>query len=120
MFDFVWSEGQGGVPAGAYQGILKGIEPQPANEDQGWGEGVKFVFEVTAGDHKGKTPSRIVSGRRPSSNNNLGKMIVALMGRAPTPGDKIDPTAYIGKPYTVIVAATPKGGTRVETVIPAQ
>lgn len=122
MFDFgIWTEGQGGVPAGAYTGTLKGIEPVPANEEKGWGEGMKFVFEVTQeGEHKGKTPSRIVSGRRPGPNNNLGRMIVALLGGAPNPGDKVDERimACIGKPYTLVVAATPKGGTRVETVAP--
>lgn len=121
MFDFTWSEGNGGVPAGTYKGTLQGIEPVPTNEEKGWGAGVKFVFSVTEeGEHKGKTPSRIVSGNRPTPNNGLGKMLVALMGGAPKPGDKVDPMACIGKPYMLMVAATPKGGTRVETVIPAQ
>lgn len=118
MFDFTWSDGQGGVPAGAYPGTLKGIEPEPPNEEKGWGPGVKFVFQVTSGEHVGKTPTRIVSGNRPTPNNGLGKMIVALMGGPPKPGDKVDIEACIGKPYTIVVGATSKGGTRVETVAP--
>ncbi|WP_337173811.1 hypothetical protein [Paludisphaera sp.] len=119
MFDFgIWTEGQGGVPAGAYPGVFTGTVGEPANEEKGWGEGVKFLFEITAGEHKGKTPIRIVTKTKPGPNNGLGRMLVALLGAPPKPGDSINIEACIGRPYTIIVAATPKGGTRVETVAP--
>ena len=114
-----WGDGQGGVPAGTYQGVFRGVTPVAPNEEKGYGAGVCFAFEVTQeGEHKGKTPSRIVSKSKPSPKNALGRMLVALIGRTPEVGETPDIEGLIGKPYMLIVSARPNGGTRVETVSP--
>lgn len=116
-----WSDGQStGVPAGTYTGIFKGIESVPPLPDKDYGPAVKFIFEVTQGEHKGKTPTRITALPKggPSHKNALGRMILALLGgESPKVGESPNIEALRGKEYLVIVSPAGEGkATRVETV----
>lgn len=103
----------GGVPVGSYVANFVGIEPT-SNE---FGEGLKWEFEVASGPHKGQKTSRMTTNI-PSLKNAAGKILAGLVGHTLTPGEQIDPVAYKGKPYLIVVAATDKGSTRIESVSP--
>jgi hypothetical protein len=108
----------GGVPAGSYNGTFAGIEAQPENKEKGYPAGIRWKFIIDAGPHAGQTASRI-TGTTPSPKNGCGKMLSGLIGRALKEGEQIDPDAYIGKRYLLVVAAGQGGGTRVEAIAPA-
>jgi hypothetical protein len=112
MDGLVWTEASG-VPAGPHTGEFLGVEPFE-NEH---GPGVKWRWKVTEGQHAGGIATRI-TGLKPTPKNSCGKMLVALLGRTPTEGERIDPASYVGKRYLIVVEATQSGGTRVCTVAP--
>ena len=121
---FDWSEKATpqGIPAGAYTGVFEGISAVAENPEKGFGPGYKFTWAIPEGPHAGQKATRIVSipKGKPGPGNALGKMLVALKGGGtPAEGENLDPTQWVGRKYTVIVQAGPKGGTRVETVAPA-
>lgn len=102
-----------GAPPGAWPAVFVGIEP---TENQ-YGKGLTWKWQVSEGEHKGKTLTRI-TGERPSPANACGKMLVAMLGKTPTPGESVALATLIGKRYLCIVAKGAQGGCRVETVTP--
>ena len=73
---------------------------------------------MTAGKLKGEQTSRIVAAK-PTLRNSFGKMLSAMLGRALQKGEKIDIDPLIGRSFTIMVAATESGATRVEAAMPA-
>jgi hypothetical protein len=105
----------GGVPAGAYAGKFLGIEPIPADPIRGFGEGLRWQFEVLTGPHKGARTSRITT-TKPSLKNACGKMLQGVCGKTLMLDEEVDLEAFVGHNYLVVVQATENGAARVETV----
>jgi hypothetical protein len=107
----------GGVPAGFYRTKFVDVE---ATEHEEYGAGLKFVFEVIDGEHKGEQATRI-TGTSPTPKNAAGRMISGVLGATLTPGAQVDLEPCVGRTYLVQVADTKNGqGTRIETVMPAE
>jgi hypothetical protein len=104
----------GSVPAGAYTAKFLGIESIPDDPARGFGEGLRWQFEVLTGPHKGARTSRITTAT-PSLKNACGKMLQGVTGKSLASGDEIDLEAFVGRNYLVVVQATESGATRVET-----
>ena len=106
----------GGPPAGFYRAKFLTVE---TTEHEEYGQGLKFVFEVSEGDHKGEQATRITNSS-PTPKNAAGRMLSGLTGETLTPGTKIDLSPFVGREYLLQVEATSNGaGTRVSTVMPA-
>ncbi|NLX95982.1 MAG: hypothetical protein GXY83_07385 [Rhodopirellula sp.] len=105
----------GGPPAGFYRAKFVDVEPTTHDE---FGDGLKFVWEVVAGDHKGEQATRITSAK-PTPKNAAGRMLSGLTGKTLAPKAKIDLAPCVGRIYLVQVSETSSGSTRVETVMPA-
>ncbi len=108
-----------GVPVGAYQAKFAGVEMVPADPLRGYGEGLKWLFEVTAGPQAGQKTSRITTAK-PTLKNACGKMLAGVVGRALAEGEDVDLGTLIGKAYVIVVSQGEGGGTRVESLAPAQ
>jgi hypothetical protein len=105
----------GGPPAGFYKATFKTVE---ATEHEEFGAGLKFVFEVADGDHKGEQATRITSAE-PTPKNAGGRMISGITGETLTPGKNVDVAPFVGKEYLLQVEDTKNGnGTRISTVMP--
>lgn len=104
----------GGVPAGSYMAKFLGVEETHNDE---YGAGIRWLFEVISGPHKGGRPPRITSDR-PTLKNGCGRMLAGITGRPLVPDEDIDLDLYIGKTYLVVVVNTESGGTRIESVSP--
>jgi hypothetical protein len=105
----------GSVPAGAYTAKFIGIESIPADPNRGFGEGVRWQFEVLTGPHQGARTSRITTAT-PTLKNACGKMLQSVSGKSLASGDEIDVATFVGRNYLVVIVATESGATRVETV----
>ncbi len=65
----------GGVAAGSYLAKFNGIEPT-VND---YGDGLRWQFEVLAGDQKGMIASR-TTANKPTLKNSAGKILAGLVG----------------------------------------
>lgn len=113
----VFTVGSGGVPVGNYTATFVGTEPQAADTAKGYSAGLRWKFKIDAGPQTGQTASRI-TGLSPTADNPCGKMITGLLGRGLKEGEQLDLSSYVGKRYMIVVAAGPKGGIRVEAIVP--
>jgi len=104
---------QSGLPVGSYRAKFVGVEESSHDE---WGPGLTWKFEVTEGPQKGNTGTR-TTGPKVTTKNACGKMIASLSGGSLEVGEKVDPSEFIGQAYSIAVAETKSGGTRVESVI---
>jgi hypothetical protein len=97
------------VPIGFYHATFKGVEDftLPATGEVKW----RFVWEITAGECKGKTASSLTNVEI-NANTLSGRLIAGLIGRPIVAGDnvKAEVEACIGKVYLVSQQAGPKGG----------
>ena len=66
----------GGPPAGFYRGKFLTVD---TTEHEEYGQGLKFVFEVIEGDHKGEQATRITSST-PTPKNAAGRMLSGITG----------------------------------------
>jgi hypothetical protein len=105
--------GSGGPPAGTYTATFVGVEE--TNHEQ-WGAGLKWSWEITKGQHKGKKACR-TTGTSPTPKNACGAMLKAIAGRPLAAGEEIDVEGFVGETFMVIVGETDSGGTRVESAI---
>lgn len=111
-----------GVPVGIYSNaILEKIEPVPANVEKGYKPGFRFDFKITEGEHAGSVASRIPNGEQPTDKNALGRFLSEITGIALAEDVDFSEGAReaIGKKFTIVVKQGQGGGTRVETVMPA-
>ena len=105
----------GGVPAGFYKGKFLDVE---ATEHEEFGAGLKFLFEVVDGEHKGEQATRITSAS-PTLKNAAGRMIGGITGETLTPGRNVDLAPFVGREYLLSVETVASGqGTRIATVMP--
>lgn len=104
------------VPAGFYRARFVNVEPTDHDE---YGAGLKFIFEVADGDHKGEQATRITSAK-PTIKNAAGRMLSGLSGKSLQAGAKIDLAPCVGKLYLIQVEEVASGATRVNTVMPAE
>jgi hypothetical protein len=109
--------GSGGVPAGSYTGTFSGIEPAPEDKERGYAAGTRWKFTISTGPYAGRMIGRITRDT-PNPNNVGGKILAGLVGRPLKEGEPIDVSAFIGKPYMLVYGPGPKGGMRVEAVLP--
>ncbi len=105
----------GGPPAGFYRANFVGVEP---TEHEEFGSGLKFVFEIANGDHRGEEATRITSIMA-TLKNAAGRMLSGLSGLTLKPKVRIDLAPCVGKLYLIQVEETPSGATRISTVMPA-
>jgi hypothetical protein len=107
----------GGIAPGTYVATFAGIDPQPADPARGYGPGIRWKFTISEGPLAGQTASRITPPS-PTLRNACGKMLAGLIGRPLADRESADPSMYLGKRYTVTVAAGQAGGSRIEYVSP--
>lgn len=103
----------GGVPAGSYLARFVGLETTTNDI----GEGLRWIFEVTAGPHTGAKASRITSPS-PTLKNACGKMLAGVTGRGLAPEESVNLDAFLGRIYLVVVVNTDSGATRIDSVSP--
>jgi len=114
LMTFVVSD-RSGPPAAIYRAKFVGVERTDHPE---YGPGARFDFRVIGGEHDGKIASRTTK-MEPSAKNSCGKLMAGILGRPVNPGETVNLAAYIGKEFTIVVAAAPSGtATRVEQVMP--
>jgi hypothetical protein len=87
---------------GVYKAKFFGVEK---TEHDKYGAGLKFVFEITSGDHAGEQATRI-TGPTPTPKNACGRMIAGVSGETLKPGVRIDLAPYVGEIYMVQVEET--------------
>lgn len=100
------------TPVGNYQTTFKGIE----NIETEHGKAYRWLFETK----DGKTISVLADGEKPpTQKNKMGRFLSALSGQPLHAGVQVDPDAFVGKPYFVIVGHKDDGvGTKVDTFSP--
>ena len=105
----------GGPPAGFYKAKFLTVEP---TEHEEYGTALKFVFEVSDGEHKNEVATRITSNT-PTPKNAAGRMLSGLTGETLAPGRTVDLDPFVGREYLLQVENTANGnGTRISTVMP--
>lgn len=107
-----------GVPPGAYRADFVGYKETTTKS----GDALLWQWKVTSGPESGKVASCFTDPptvTKPSPSNALGRVLAGLAGKQFSGGDSFDPASVVGKPYTVMVGAGPKGGgICVRTVMP--
>jgi hypothetical protein len=109
------------VPVGAWPARLIAVKAMPPSEAHpDWGASYVWEFEVTAGTHRGKRCSCFTK-QNVTPLNNLGRLLVDLLGRALREGEGFELESFVGKEYTIKVGPNKTGDkTRVNAVFPAQ
>src|SRR4051812_48117763 len=103
------------VPQGFYRAKFLGVED--VNNDM-YGPGLKWSFEITDGAYRGKTPNR-TTGLDPSTKSQCGKMLAALAGGSLLVGSEVNIDQYVGRYYEIVVEANSTGkGTRIGSILP--
>jgi len=110
--------GSGSVPPGTYVAVFAGVEEQPADAQRGYGPGLRWKWTIeTPAEYAGQTASRI-TGPSPTTQNTCGQILGGVVGKPVAAGETVDPMAYVGRRYTLLIANGKQGtGTRVETAI---
>jgi hypothetical protein len=101
----------GGVPPGSYVAKFKGVEPKESK----FGPGLLWAFEVASGPHAGAKATGF-SQTDPTANNKCGKVLAGILGKMPGVGESVDLSAYVGKPYLIVVEKTEGGGSKIVSV----
>lgn len=108
------------VPVGSYPAKLADIKDMPPSDAHpDWGASYVWEFEVLSGPQAGKRASCFTK-QEASMNNNLGKLLAQLLGRAVEEDEDVELQDFIGRTYTILVGRS-KDGTkaRVNAVMPA-
>jgi hypothetical protein len=109
------------VPVGAWPARLINVKPMPPSEAHpDWGASYVWEFEVTSGPHRGKRCSCFTK-QNVTPLNNLGRLLVDLLGRALREGEDFELESFVGREYTIKVGPNKAGDkTRVNGVFPLQ
>jgi hypothetical protein len=112
--DFTMGESRPALADGSYYASFTGTSPVEAKEHQGkmLDPGIRWEFTVNGGPNKGAKTGRITQ-LIPTPANGCGRIISGLLGRTPTPGEKLSLADCVGKTFVIVM----KGG-RVDTVSP--
>jgi len=106
--------GSDSVPPGAYKATFLGVERTLHPE---YGDGLRFDWKITGGEHAGKIISRTCKPT-PTASNQTGKLLAGLRGEQLKAGEKLSLASYIGREYTIVVGIAANGtSTRVESVV---
>ena len=110
MLEIIFSDGNGyeGLAVGSHKGVFKGIEPTETQKGKAW----RWRFETLDGKKASELSDR---ESLPTPKNKTGRFLMALAGKAFAGGDKIDPDAYVGKNYLLIVEPKGDGKTKIST-----
>jgi hypothetical protein len=99
----------GGLPLGNYEGKFVGVEYLPEKEaDAMSGEGGRkwakyaFKWEITEGEHKGKTAIRETTAKT-TAKSDFTATIGLIMSKQLTAGSPYDLTAFVGRKYLVTI-----------------
>ena len=105
----------GPMPEGMHYAVFNTTESVPAREWEGkqLEEGVRWIFEVSGGPHKGRRLSTI-TGPVPTEKNGCGRILAGMFGRPIKPGEEIDIEPLIGQTFFVTV----QGGKIVNVAVP--
>ena len=103
-------------PAGIHRARFNGAEATTHAE---YGDGLKFEFEITEGEHKGMRACRYTSAD-PTPRNAAGRMMADLLGQKPENGLSVDLDDCVGQEYMIVVREGEGGRTRVESADLAQ
>jgi len=102
------------VPIGQYRARFERVEE---TESEKYGPGLAWIFTIVSpGACYDREISRITSPQA-TTKNACGKMLRGITGRPI--GDDVDADDFRGQEYLIVVGETETGGTRVETVLPA-
>lgn len=113
VLDFVVG-GASAVPPGVYKATFTGVERTVHAE---YGEGLRFDWKVSSGEHTGKVVSRTCKPQ-PTATNVTGKLIAGLRGEQLRSGEKVSLASCIGREYTIVVGTGANGTTsRVESLV---
>jgi hypothetical protein len=105
--------GADAVPPGIYKASFVGVMPTQHAE---YGDGLRFDWKVSSGEHAGKTVSRTCKPQ-PTAANVTGKLIAGLRGEQLRAGERLSLASCIGREYTIVVSQGANGtSTRVESV----
>ena len=107
--------GQGGcsLPEGVFKARFVDVEPTIHDE---YGDGLKFVFEVTDGDRIGELGTRITSAK-PTPKNAAGRIIAGIVGESLKAGKTVSLEPFVGKEYLIQIELTKNDSTRIATVM---
>jgi hypothetical protein len=103
-----------GVPEGSYLG--KFVRVEPTTND--FGEGLKWIWEITTGQQAGQIASCTTS-TNPSAKNRCGKVVTGMLGKSLPNGEELDTDMFVGRTYLLIVRKGESGGTFVDSVTQA-
>jgi hypothetical protein len=103
----------GGVPPGSYVARFLGAEPRESQ----FGPGLLWQFEVASGQQAGAKATGM-TGSEPTAQNKCGRFLAAITGKPLSVGESVDLTAFVGRPYLIVVEKNDKGS-RVATVTAA-
>lgn len=94
------------VPSGMYpDSILRGFEPVPAKVDEDgkkYDAALKWVFEISQGEHKGKTATGI-GPTKPTDKNATGRLLTSMGVAVGVPGARVNLQELIGKRFSVVI-----------------
>jgi hypothetical protein len=105
----------GPMPEGMHYAVFSTTESVPAREWEGkqLEEGVRWIYEVSVGPHKGRRLYSI-TGTVPTEKNGCGRIISGMLGPPFKPDEDIDIEPLIGQTFLVNV----QGGKVVTVAIP--
>ena len=104
------------VPAGTYRSDFLGAEETQHAE---YGEGLNWLFEITAGPWRGERVSRR-TGSPATSKNATGKFLTAMTGQPVEKLDGADLEEYVGTRCLIVVTVNDSGWPRVESFVVEQ
>lgn len=107
--------GADGVPPGIYKALFVGVEKTLHPE---YGEGLRFDWKISSGEHSGKGVSRTCRPQ-PTATNVTGKLIAGLRGEQLRSGERLSLANFINREYTIVVGTGANGtSSRVESIVP--
>jgi hypothetical protein len=107
----------GGVPPGAYRAKFAGCKPFEQRTPNEYGPAVVLTWKVIGGQCDGQDAGRIC-GAKLTPQTVLGKFAAAVKGSPLQVGETFDFDRYVGRPGSLSVEATERGGSRVSAFIP--
>lgn len=83
------------LPIGAYKCEFVGVE---VTTHEAYGDGLKWTFLVTEGQHQGRECYRTTKCE-PTPKNSCGRFLAALAGTKPADGMDVDTDEFVGRIY---------------------
>jgi hypothetical protein len=94
-----------GAPKGEYLAVFKGTEPVTKSRYDY--PAIEWVFEILEGAHRGRQVSKLTRAQpgpgKGGGWNTCGQFLAAVTGTQLTEGVTLDPDAWIGQRYRVLV-----------------